>query len=114
MASPPQVKHYKALSKSDAGVRYFPCWTLDELKAAKPQVDPATVEELFLKWGGVARYVFSPQQRGLEADLHKAVTGLDLSLVFMYMTTPEVSEGHEMISHILVQYCILERGDMPF
>jgi hypothetical protein len=73
------------------------------------------VEEAFLKWGGIPRFVFSPEGAMLEAELQKAITGLDLSLVFKYMHTPEISEeDQKMISHILVQYRILEHDDKPF
>ncbi len=115
VASSPLEKHYKALSKMDAGFRYFPCWTLEELKAARPQTDPASVEGRFLKWGGIPRFVFSDNQELLEVRLQKAITGLDLLLVVKYMKTPEISEeDQKAISHILVQYRILERNDMRF
>ncbi len=59
--------------------------------------------------GGIPRFVLSPEQRVLDADLQKAMTGLNLSLVFKYMKTPEISEeDQKMISHILVQYRVLE------
>ena len=115
VASSPQEKHYKALKKIGAGRYYFPCWTLDELKAAWPKEDAIQLEERWKKWGGVPRYVFTAEQYVLDADLEKAITGLDLSLVFKYMRTPEISEeDQKMISHILVQYRILEHVNTPF
>ena len=36
VASPPHEKHYKALFKKGANVRYFPCGELEELMTAKP------------------------------------------------------------------------------
>jgi hypothetical protein len=116
VTSSPQEKHYKALKKLGAGRYYFPCWSLEELQAAKPSsMDSLQVEELFLKWGGIPRYVFGNVQHIYEADLQKAITGLNLSLVFKYMNTPEISEeDQKMISHIVVQYRILEHDDKPF
>jgi hypothetical protein len=114
VASSPLEKHYKALKKLGAGRYYFPCWKLAELKAARPQMDPARVEELFHKWGGIPRYIFTRDESDLEADLLKAITGLDLSLVFKYMKSPEISEDDQkVISHILVQYRIVDRDDVP-
>ncbi len=115
VASSPQEKHYKALKKKGAGRYYVPCWTLDELKTAWPKEDVIQLEERWKKWGGVPRYVFSGEQYVLDADLEKAIIGLDLSLVLKYMRTPEISEeDQKMICHILVQYRILERVNTPF
>ncbi len=116
VASSPQEKHYKALFKLlNSDVRYFPCWSLEELKGARPEMDPIKLEERWLRWGGIPRYVFDENQERLEVRLKKAVTGLDLSLVFKYLRTPEISEeDQKMISHILVQYRILEVDNAQF
>lgn len=115
VASSPLEKHYKALKKKGALRYYFPCWSLEELQQAMPGMDALQLEERWQKWGGIPRFVFTAAQHMLAADLQKAITGLNLSLVFKYMKTPEISEeDQKMISHILVQYRVLEVDDAPF
>ena len=116
IASSPQEKHYKALKKMGAGRYYFPCWLLEELQCARPEMDTSLLVDRWHKWGGIPRFVFSQEQQCelLEVDLQKAITGLNLSLVFTYMKTPEISEeDQKMISHILVQYRVLE-SEAPY
>lgn len=115
VATSPLEKHYKALKKKGAGRYYFPCWSMEELQLAAPGMDVLQLEERWLKWGGIPRFVFAPEQHALDVELQKAITGLNLSLVFKYMHTPEISEGDQkMISHILVQYRVLEVDNAPF
>jgi hypothetical protein len=65
-------------------------------------------------WGEIARFIFTDAQDELELRLVKFISSLDLSLVLTYMKTAELSEKHQQkISHILVQYRIVE-SDMPF
>lgn len=106
----------KALKKMGAGRYYFPCWLLEELQCARPEMDTSLLVDRWHKWGGIPRFVFSQEQQCelLEVDLQKAITGLNLSLVFTYMKTPEISEeDQKMISHILVQYRVLE-SEAPY
>ena len=52
--------------------------------------------------------VYSTNQDQLEAALGKAILGMDLSLVFKYLQTPEISEqDQKTISHMVVQYRIM-------
>jgi hypothetical protein len=103
----PQEKHYKALKKQGAGLYCFPCWSMEELRRAVPAMDVLQLEE---RWQNGAR-----DQHWLDVDLQKAITSLDLSFVCRYLNTPEISdEDQKMISHVLVQYQILERDNLPF
>lgn len=110
VASSPQEKHYKALFKRGANVRYFPCWELEELMTAKPvDITPEEIKERFDVWGGIARFIFSAAQGELKAKLSKAITGMDLKLVEKYLHTPEISEeDQKTISHMVVQYRIID------
>jgi len=52
--------------------------------------------------------VYSTHQDQLESALGKAIRGMDLSLVFKYLQTPEISEqDQKTISHMVVQYGIM-------
>jgi hypothetical protein len=109
VATSPQEKHYKALKKRGGFRHYFPCWEQEELIACGGGTDEATVRNRFARWGGIPRYVFHQNQQQLEADLLKAITGMDLSLVAKYLRTPEISDDDQRtISHMVVQYRIVD------
>ncbi len=110
VASSPQEKHYKALFKRGAYVRYFPCWELEELMTAKPMaMAHEEIKERYDLWGGIVRFVFAAAQEELKARLSKAITGMDLKLVQKYLHTPEMSEeDQKTISHMVVQYRIID------
>jgi hypothetical protein len=112
VASSPQEKHYKALFKRGANVRYFPCWELEELMIAKPlAMGPEEIKERYHVWGGIARFIFADAQEELNARLSKAITGMDLKLVQKYLHTPEMSEeDQKTISHMVVQYRIIDNS----
>lgn len=110
VASSPQEKHYKALFKRGANVRYFPCWQLEELISAKPfRITQEEIKERFDVWGGIPRFIFAAAQEELKVRLSKAITGMDLKLVQKYLLTPEMSEDDQKtISHMVVQYRIID------
>lgn len=73
------------------------------------KMDATVVKERWEKWGGIPRFVFSKDQLGLEADLRKALAGMDLSLIDKYLRTPEISEGDQKtVSHKVFQYRIVD------
>jgi hypothetical protein len=119
VASSPQEKHYKALKKLRAGRYYFPCWSLEELQVAKPSsMDALRVEELFLKWGGIPRYVFDDDQKKLLGELKEMVDHVDLELVEKSRYTAEIPEHKQQsLSHMLVHYVVKEpydQGELDF
>jgi hypothetical protein len=119
VTSSPQEKHYKALKKLRASRYYFPCWSLEELQAAKPSsMDSLQVEELFLKWGGIPRYVFDDDQKKLLVELKEMVDHVDLELVEKSRFTAEIPEQKQLsLSHMLVHYVVkepYEQGELDF
>jgi hypothetical protein len=121
VASSPQEKHYKALRKKDGfehhntSMRYFPCWSLEELQAAAPHMDKTLLEERWLQWGGVPRYIFSDDQAVLLRKLNGFVQKLQLSLMEAYRGFPEIPEEYQKkLSHMVMQYRVVCDGDAPY
>jgi hypothetical protein len=106
-ATSPQIVHYKWLRKIGCSMRYFPCWRLDELAEARPDVSAAVLLERFVKWGGIPRFVFGDQP-SFEAQFRMALPSVDLSLVFKYVISPEISsEDQYSLSQMFVQYRVV-------
>lgn len=119
VASPPQEKHYKALRKlQNSSVRYFPCWSLAELRGSAPSIDQGKVEERWLKWGGIPRYVFDDDQRKLLGTLKEILEHVDLELVEKSRFTAEIPEHQQQsLSHMMVHYVVTlpyEEGALDF
>ncbi len=114
VATSPQQKHYKGLQKLPRGVErlYFPCWTLDELRVVAVEHDlERPLEELWLLWGGIPRYVFSRNQPFWRGMLDGYIGTMDFKLVEWYKGSPEIPEQHQkQLSHMVVQY----RVESPF
>jgi hypothetical protein len=114
VACSPQVKHYKKLQKSlRVEKMYFPCWSLDELRvvAGEHGLDAATLEERWLLWGGIPRYVLALNQRLWGETLDAVLISMDLRLVEAYKGNAEIADQHQkQLSHIVVQY----RAEFPF
>ena len=111
VATSPQEKHYKALRKLvNSSVRYFPCWSLEELRAAKRDAPEVlrTVEDRFMLWGGIPRYIFDSDQSKWTGKLASFINDFDVKKVETYRGHPEISEEHQKsISHMVVQYRII-------
>ena len=119
VASSPQEKHYKALRKlQNSSIRYFPCWSLAELQGSAPSIDQGKVEERWLKWGGIPRYVFDDDQRKLLGTLKEIVDHVDLELVEKSRFTAEIPEHQQQsLSHMMVHYVVTvpyEEGALDF
>ncbi len=119
VASSPQEKHYKALRKlQNSSIRYFPCWSLAELLGSAPLIDQGKVEERWLQWGGIPRYVFDEDQRKLLGVLKEIVDHVDLELVEKSRFTAEIPDHQQQsLSHMLVHYVVTEpyeRGELDF
>jgi hypothetical protein len=114
VASSPQDKHYRTLHRRPEGVEklYFPCWTLDELRAlaVEHRMDTA-LEDRWLLWGGIPRYIFAPNQAIWTTKLDGFITTMDFRLVEAYRGSMEIPEHHQkLLSHMVVQY----RVESPF
>jgi hypothetical protein len=119
VASSPQEKHYKALRKlQNSSVRYFPRWSLEELKAAMPNMDAGVLNERFLKWGGIPRYVFDDDQEKWMRKLQEILNHVNLELVESCRFTGEIPEAKQQsLSHLLVHYIVempYEAGELDF
>jgi hypothetical protein len=119
VASSPQEKHYKALRKlENSCVRYFPCWSLEELKLARPNMDKQILEERWLRWGGIPRYIYDENQEKLLGILNETVDHVNLELVEKCRFTAEIPEHQQtFLSHVLVHYAVkepYERGELDF
>ncbi len=118
VASSPQEKHYKALWKIGAAKRYFPCWSLEELQQAKPQMDASDLEALWLQWGGIPRYIYNDDQAALLLVLNATVNDVKLQLIEKFRGTAEIPEDKQRkLSHMVVQYSVKEpydKGELDF
>ncbi len=117
VASSPQDKHYRTLQRSPKGVAklYFPCWTLEELRVVAPEHHlDKPLEELWLFWGGIPRYIFSRNQPMWTAMLEGFVASMDFGLVEAYKGNPDIAERHQkQLSHMVVQYRVGSPFDIP-
>jgi hypothetical protein len=106
VACSPQVKHYKKLNKSlRVEKMYFPCWSLDELRVVEHGLNAATLEERWLLWGGIPRYVLAPNQRLRLETLDAALVSMDLRLIEAYKGSVEITDQHrKQLNHIVVQH----------
>ncbi|OAJ38603.1 hypothetical protein BDEG_22512 [Batrachochytrium dendrobatidis JEL423] len=57
----PRWEIWHRFSKGSCDIRYMPVWSKEELHSCRPMLFPTVpqelVESLYLKWGGIARYV---------------------------------------------------------
>ena len=78
VASSPNRANYKQFHKRVRSKIYLPCWSLDELKCVLeffPHITDKVLDERFLQFGGIPRYVLPPPD-----DLAAGVSEIELDI----------------------------------
>jgi hypothetical protein len=111
MVTSPQHKRYHAYSKTPlTTIRYMPVWTHDEIKTCwhklyKSTMDEEFVEDLYSKWGGIARQVLEQaKDQGNLPLLEKAISSCDMDACIR--SVGEISnkdDASHRIVHIIVE-----------
>ena len=102
--SSPKRENYRFTLKSTAStMRFLPVWSWEEIETCRqllyandPIRTPEAVEEAFMRWGGIPRYVLEKiGDEGANSELAEAISGSDLRLVLNSVgqidTAPETS-----------------------
>jgi len=102
--SSPKRENYRFTLKSTAStIRFLPVWSWEEIETCRqllyandPIRTPEAVEEAFMRWGGIPRYVLEKTgDEGANSELAEAISGSDLRLVLNSVgqidTAPETS-----------------------
>jgi hypothetical protein len=101
----PQKNHYKDFDKVEGGieVRYMPVWDLDEIKKCRNMIhnnlEENYVKNLFLKWGGIPRFVLDLAKNENEQNKLQDAINVCEEYIFKYIGQ---SESHKDISHMLI------------
>ncbi|GAM23476.1 hypothetical protein SAMD00019534_066510 [Acytostelium subglobosum LB1] len=108
IVSSPDPALYKEFLKNDRTTRMFmPPWEKDELDHVKPllypQVPQATLEDLWLKWGGIPRFVLEKAvNAAFQHSLENGITTLDLDTCAKSVgeEDPQAPGSHKIIQII--------------
>ncbi|EGF80090.1 hypothetical protein BATDEDRAFT_88508 [Batrachochytrium dendrobatidis JAM81] len=109
LVTSPRREIWHRFSKGSCDIRYMPVWSKEELHFCRPMLFPNVsgelVESLYLKWGGIARYVLKhalvkEQQDFLDKALE--VSNID-SVVESFGKSDTAADASSRLIHISVK-----------
>ncbi|CAB5384017.1 unnamed protein product [Rhizophagus irregularis] len=104
LISSPMKSHYHDFDKGDSvNIRIMPVWTWEEINYCRQKLfdnlDENMVSELYIKWGGIPRYILKEAlNSSIQRKLIQVVDTCD-EKIFQYIGGSNIRED---VSHILV------------
>ncbi|PKY41943.1 hypothetical protein RhiirA4_540004 [Rhizophagus irregularis] len=101
----PYKIHYSDFDKRHPDVRYMPVWSLDEINTCRTKIftdiSEEKVRELYLKWGGIPRYILEGATNlNTQKQLKKAITKCNESILSFIGEDDANDEISHKIIHI--------------